>query len=167
MLANTTDTAEATVTMGQLSMSGDTMTSDNGNVQNVSATVSGSWSYELPGGSPDHSTVALMVSDGESWYSVAEQTDSREYNQYSGEYEISGSVTDTEAFDPSFFAAPGPGQQTIVDLPFRVWFQVLNSNDQPLADARIEDTATVTVGQNSINATEYGQVSGEGSVNIQ
>lgn len=158
--------ASATVSMGQLSMSDDRITNDTGNIENVSATVSGSWQYELPGGTPTESTISLRVSDGDSWYTVAEKSESREYAQFNSEYSVGGSVTETSGFDVSYFAAPGPGKQTSVELPFEIWFRVNGENTQ-LASSRVSDTATVTVGQTTINASLYGELQGEGSVNVR
>jgi len=163
---SSTETANAEVSMGTLDMSDASTSNSDGQISNVGATVSGSWSYELPAGSVDHWLIELRVSDGDGWYTVAETSESNQYNQYSGTYEVSGSITDTEAFDVSFFAAPGPGQQTSVTLPLQVRFRVIGTNGTELANTTVSDEATVTVGQNEIDASLYGEVSGEGSVSV-
>jgi len=114
----------------------------------------------------DYWEVELRVSDGDAWYTVAETSESQQYAQYSGTYSLTGSITDTEAFDVSYFSAPEPGKQTTVELPLQVRFRVIGTSGNPLARTIIEDTASVTVGQNSIDASLYGQVSGEGSVSV-
>ena len=161
-----TQTANAQVSMGSLDMADDSTTTSDGTISDVSATVSGDWSYELPAGSVDYWEVELRVSDGDTWYTVAETSETNQYNQYSGTYELSGSITDTEAVDVSFFSAPGPGQQTTVTLPLQVRFRVIDTNGSPLATTAVTDDATVTVGQNEIDASLYGEVSGEGSVSV-
>lgn len=166
-LQETTGRASADVTMGELSMQGTDMTTDNGTVQRVTASVSGSWQYELPAGDPEAWRVSLRVSDGDSWYTVGETGQTVKYAQYNDDYSVSGSVTDTDAFDPEFFAPPGPGQQTVVDLPFQVWFRVVSTSDTLLADTTVSDVATITITQNQINASEYGQVGGSGSVTVE
>lgn len=167
LLLGSAEPAEASVSMGSLDMNGDSKAVDDGNIRGVKATVSGSWSYELPGGEPDHWLVQLQVSDGDAWYTVGEQQNAVSYKQYSGQYQVTGSVTSTEGFDASYFAAPGPGKQTTVELPMRVRFRVVDANDTALADSVIEDMATVVVGQPEINASLYGEVSGGGSVTIE
>jgi len=167
LLMNSTDTAKASVSMGSLNLGSDSVTTKDGTISGVNATVSGKWQYELPGGDVDHWRTQLRVSDGESWATVGETTGNVEYNRYNDEYTVSGSITDTELFDPSFFSAPGPGKQKVVELPFEVLFQVHTSDETVLANASITDRAKVTVAQESINASLYGELRGEGSINIQ
>jgi hypothetical protein len=152
--------------MGNLDVSGDQKTTTNGYINDLTATLSGKWQYELPGGTPSKWIIALQVSDGNAWYTIGETTGQAEYKQYNDTYEVSGSILDSEAFSSEFFAAPGPGKQTSVDLPIQVTFEVLDINDTPLASTSIEDTATVTVGQEAIDASLYGEVNGEGSIDI-
>jgi len=89
------------------------------------------------------------------------------YSLYDGSYTVSGSLIHDGPFSQEFFSAPGPGEATVLDLPFEIWFRVLSENDTKLANASIEDTATVTVGQEAINASQYGEVGGSGDVTIQ
>jgi len=161
-----TGTAQASVSMGSLDVSGDQKTTSNGYINDLTATVSGSWQYELPGGDPSRYTITLSVSDGDSWYPVGETSGDVSYKQYNSDYTVSGSIIETEAFSAEYFAAPGPGKQTTVELPLRIWFQVLTDDGTPLASTQIEDMATITVGQEAIDASLYGEVSGQGSVEI-
>ena len=163
----TAEPAQATVSMGTLNIADDSITTNDGNISDVSATVSGSWSYELPGGNVDHWEVQLRVSDGNAWYTVGQTSDTNQYKQYSGQYSVSGSITDTEAFDVSFFSSPGPGQQTTVELPLQVRFRVMDTSGTELANTTVKDTASVVVGQTEIDASLYGEVSGEGSLNVK
>jgi hypothetical protein len=84
-----------------------------------------------------------------------------------GEYSITGSVTDTAIFDVNYFAAPEPGKEKIVELPFQVWFRVLDEEGTAMASQKLDETATVTVAQESIDASLYGQVSGSGGVTVE
>lgn len=161
-----TEAATAQVTMGELSMGDASTTTSTGSISNVSATVSGDWSYELPVNTVDYWEVELRVSDGDGWYTVAKTSESNQYAQYSGTYTLTGSITDTQAFDVSFFRAPGPGQQTTVTLPLQVRFRVIGTSGSPLATTAVNDEAAVTVGQNEIDASLYGEVSGSGSLSI-
>jgi hypothetical protein len=162
----TQDADAASVSMGSLDMTGDQQTTSDGYVNDITATVSGSWQYELPGGAPSTWVVALRVSDGDSWYPVGSTSGDAEYKQYNDFYTVSGSIIETEAFTTETFAAPGPGRQITADLPLQIWFRVLDTNEQPLASTKATDTATVTVGQEAIDASLYGEVSGEGAVEI-
>jgi len=163
---STTNAAAASVSMGTLEMSNDKATTDDGNISNVAASVSGTWEYELPA-QPTEWLVQLRVSDGETWAVVGQDSGSLEYAMMDGNWEITGSVTDTAIFDESYFAAPEPGKQKVVELPFQVWFRVLNAEGTAMASTKLDETATVTVAQQSIDASLYGKVSGSGGVTVE
>lgn len=158
--------AQADVSMGTLEMSNDSVTTTDGLIENVVATVAGEYSYELPGGDPQRWIVDLRVSDGDVWETIGQTTEENQYAQYSGSYTVEGDLIEQGPFDQSFFSAPGPGKQQSVELPFEVRFQVIGSDETVLARSSIKDTATVTVGQEEINASLYGEIGGTGSVNI-
>jgi len=166
VLLTQSDRAKADVTFGELTMASDKATTADGTIENVSASAQGTWSYELPGGNPAKWIVELRVSDGDTWGIVGTSSGNLEYDLYEDSYSVSGSITNTNLFDTSFFAAPGPGKQKSVELPIAVNFVVQDSEETTLARAGIEDTATVTVAQEQINASLYGKVSGDGSVSI-
>jgi len=158
--------AQANVEMGSLSIENESAVTKQGFVEDISCTVSGQWAYELPGGSPSKWIVELRVSDGEKWHTVGETSGSAEYNMYEDSYTVSGSLVQSGPFDQSFFAAPAPGKQKTVELPFSTRFRVLQGDETVLATETIEDTAKVTIGQEAIDATLYGQLSGEGGLTI-
>lgn len=164
---STTNAAAASISMGSLEMSNGKTTTDDGNISNVEATVSGNWEYELPGGQPVEWLVQLRVSDGSTWGVVGQDSGSLEWAMFDGSYSITGSVTQTALFDASYFAAPKPGKKKVVELPFQVWFRVLNSEGTALASTKLDEKATVTVAQESIDASLYGEVSGTGGVTVK
>ena len=161
-----TQQATAQVSTESFDIAGDSVTTSDGYIQNVSVTVSGGWSYELPGGDVTEWKLDLRVSDGDTWNTIGQVTGTNEYHQYNESYEVSGNLIEDGPFSQEFFAAPGPGKQTSVEMPFEIWFRVLTSDGTPLADASKEDTATIAVGQEEINANLYGEVGGSGSVTI-
>jgi hypothetical protein len=158
--------AQASVDMGTLSIADESAVTTQGFVEDISCTVAGQWSYELPGGTPSKWIVALRVSDGEQWHTVGDTSGNVEYAMYEDSYTVTGSLVQSGPFQQSFFSAPGPGKQTTVELPFSVRFRVLQDDETVLATETIEDTAGVTIGQEAINATLYGELSGEGGLEI-
>jgi hypothetical protein len=167
LLNGSTGKAKAAVDANSFSIGDDAVTTGDGNISNVKASVSGNWSYELPGGSPSQWLVTLRVSDGNTWGKIAETSGSVEYAQYSGTFEVTGSLTDTSLFDVSEFAAPEPGKQKTMTIPFELWFRVVESDDTVLASTALQDKGSVTVAQSEINASLYGMVDGSGSVSIE
>lgn len=167
LLNRSTAEAQASVDANSFNIGDDQVTTDDGVISNVGASVSGNWSYELPGGSPSQWKVTLRVSDGNTWGKVAETSNSVEYARYSGTFEVSGSLTETSMFDISYFSAPGPGKQKSVTLPFELWFRVVGSDDTVLASTALQEEATVTVAQSEIDASLYGKISGSGSVSVE
>lgn len=167
LMNQSTTNAAASVSMGSLAMSGDKTTTDDGNIANVTATVNGTWQYELPGGSPTEWLVQLRVSDGDNWAVVGQDSGSVSYAMYEGQYSVSGSVTQTALFDASYFAAPEQGTQKAVELPVQIWFRVLDSDGTALASTKLDDTATVTVAQEAIDASLYGEVQGSGGLTVE
>jgi len=165
-LLNNTRKATADVTMGNLNIGSDNVTTADGTISDVEATVSGKWQYKLPGGDVDQWKVLLQVSDGDTWGIVGETSGSANYAQYNDSYTVSGSIIDTGLFDVSFFSAPGPGKQKTVELPLQVTFKVLNPDGNSLAISKITDTAKVVVAQEQIDASLYGELQGDGSVSI-
>lgn len=163
---STDSAAAASVSMGTLEMSNDNATTDDGNISNVAASVSGTWEYELPA-QPTEWLVQLRVSDGQTWAVVGQDSGSLEYAMMDGEYTVSGSVTETSIFDVSYFSAPEPGKEKIVELPFQVWFRVLDGEGTAMASQKLDETATVTVAQESIDASLYGEVMGSGGVTVE
>lgn len=167
MLFSSTESAAAEVSLGDLQIGDDKTTTDDGVISNVSCTVSGNWKYRIPGGNPTTWNVQLRASNGDTWASVAKTSNSLDgYHQMSGDYSLSGSLTDTDAFGLGMFEAPGPGKQKSVTLPLQVWFQVLDDNQTALASTKVADEATVTVAQSEIDASLHGQVSGSGSLSV-
>jgi len=166
VLSADTANAQADVSMGTLDIGDKSTLTEEGYVEEISCTVSGKWSYELPGGNPSMWIVQLNVSDGDVWHTIGESTGEAEYNRYNSDYTVSGSLIQDGPFNQSFFAAPGPGKQTTVDLPFQARFKVVQEDETVLANTSIEDTAAISIGQEAINASLYGELKGTGSIEI-
>jgi len=80
LVEQTTEQAQAAVSMQSLNISDASTTTDDGTIQDVRADVSGDWSYDLPAGkSPDQWQVSLSVTDGENVNTVAETQGNAKY----------------------------------------------------------------------------------------
>lgn len=167
LLQTTSENAQASVTMGDLSISDASKTTEDGTIAGVTVNVDGSWQYDLPAGkSPHRWTVTLSVTDGETVEQVAQQHDQAKYLRSNGEWSLSGSVTDTDLYTTSDFAAP-EGKIKTVTIGFVVVFKVASESGDVLAAAELSDTGSVEVTNEAYNATEYGSASGSGGLTIK
>jgi len=169
IIAQTTDTASASasVAMGTLAVADASTTTDDGTVGNVAVQIDGQWQYDLPGGkSPDSWTVTLGITDGEQTATVDETGGNAKYLQNSGSYSLQGSITKTDLYDASDFAAPENKTRELT-LGVFIAFTVLDGDGEALAAATLTDTGTVAVTNEGYVATEYGSVSGEGALTVE
>jgi len=166
IVAETTDTAAAAVSMGTLSVSDAATTTDDGSVADVLLSLSGEWQYDLPAGtSPATWTAEAVVTNGDSQATVDTTSGEAQYLRNSGSYELSGSLLQTDVYDAETFAAPD-GKTREVTMGVAVVFRVTSDSDRVLAASTIQDTATVSVTNRAYNATQYGSVGGDGAVNV-
>lgn len=153
--------AQATVT--ELQLDGAEHSGDDGSVESVSISVSGSFSYTT-NGATDYS-IDLQVAgspDSEDWQSIDWQDDTALANSSGGSYELSGSVLDASMYEAQDFSA-GAAETVTTDVPVRVYLRVMNG-ENAVAEAIAETVATVSVTNESVAVSA--EVSGDGSVSI-
>lgn len=168
LMDQTVQTANAAVTMGTLSVSDASETTDDGTISNVTAEVSGDWEYDLPSGeSPDTWTVTLTVTDGENVGELGSTTGDAMYLSNNDSYSVAGSITDTDVYSTEDFAATEPGTRREVTLGIVLVFAVTSENGEPLARSQLEDTGTVSVTNDGLQASDYGEISGTGGLGIE
>jgi len=166
LLDRSTDNASAAVSVGQLNISDAQTKTQDGTISKVKANVSGSWEYDLPSGkNPQSWVVSLNVTDSNTSALVAQDSGEAKYLLNNGDYSLSGSITKTDLFASSDFAAP-QGKKKTVTLGFVLLFEVLNGSDDQLARAQLEDTASVAVTHEGYQASDYGSVGGDGGLTI-
>lgn len=169
VLAQTPDrTAAATVAPKGLTIDGAEQTSPNGRVRNVTATTDAQWSYDLPGKkNPETWRLALVATDGESQTTIDETSGAAKYLTFSGDATLSGSVLDADGYSAEMFAAPEAETVTTVTVGLGLTFDVTNPDGDELARATTATTAEVKITNEGWQATEYGSVSGDGSVSVE
>jgi hypothetical protein len=166
LLDASTGNASAAVSMGTLDVSDASKTTQDGQIDDVKADVSGQWEYNLPAGkNPNQWSVTLSVANSEDVAQIAQTAGNAKYLQNSGTYELSGSVTDTHLYSADDFKAP-EGKVKSVTLGLVVVFAVLADDGSVLARAQLEDTAEVAVTNEAYQASDYGDASGEGTLII-
>lgn len=159
-------TTSATVTANTLSISDASATTDDGAIENVNVSISGSWDYDLPAGKNPHRwRVALLVERDGSTDKIAETSGAADYLLNNGSYSVSGSITGSELYDTSDFAAM-EGNTKTVDVTLTVVFTVLTSDGTELAKDTLSDTGTVSHTHESYNASDFGSLTGSGSLTI-
>jgi len=168
LLNRSTDNASAAVSLGTLDVAGDDVTTDDGTISALMADVSGQWDYDLPAGkSPARWEVSVLVGNGDTETVVGTDSGEAKYLQNSGSYSVSGDVLTTDAFSAADFAPPDAGMYREVSLGIGVVLLVLDGSDTRVAKAALQDTATVKVTHEGYQATDYGQVSGNGGLDAK
>lgn len=158
--------ASATLSMGSLNIQDAERTDSDGEISGVKIKCSGEWSYEIPSGKDPHRWIVnLQITDGENTATVDQTSTTAKYLTSSGSYDLAGSITDTDLYDPSDFAAP-EGKQKEVTLGVVILFEVINPNGESLASAMIEDTPRILIKNPAYQPQEYGSIGGSGSLII-
>jgi hypothetical protein len=166
LLDQGTDTAEASLTMGSLAIDGDSATTKDGRIDDVTVAVDGTWQYDIPAENDVYDwQVALSVTDGERTATVDTASAEAMYLQSDGEYTVGGSLTTTPVYAADDFAA-AEGEEATTDVSFELAFAVRNRDDDTLAGATLTETATVSVTNKVYEPSEFGEASGSGAVTI-
>jgi hypothetical protein len=167
LLDSSTTTANAAVAMGEFSISDGEQTTDDGTVSDVLVDAAGTWQYDLPSGknAATWQTVLEVRRDDTSGI-VATTGGEAKYLNNNGEWQLRGSILATDVYAASDFAAADAGETNTTDLSLRLWFQVFNPDETELARAQLSDTATVAVTDKEYDASEFGQVGGDGEIVI-
>jgi len=168
MLAQTPDrTSAATVAPTGLTIDGTERTTPNGLVRDVNATTDAQWSYDLPGGKNAATwRLALVATDGESQTTIDETSGEAKYLTFSGDATLSGSVLDADGYTAEMFAALEADTVTTVTVGLGLRFSVTTPDGEELARATTATTAEVEITNRGWQATEYGNVGGDGSVSV-
>jgi len=167
LLDNSVGTAEASVSMEQLSIDNAEKTTRDGTVSDVGVSISGNWEYDLPSGkNPSLWQVVLWIhKDGEKEPVGLAESDAK-YLSGSGSYEIQGSLIASELYSQSDFAATEEGATEQTDIRFELVFNVFNDSESVLATSSLETKSTVEVTNDEYSAEEHGKVGGDGELQI-
>jgi hypothetical protein len=167
LVEQTTETAQAGVSMGSLSISDASKTTDDGQINDVVADVNGQWDYDIPGGnSPNDWMVSVSVTDGDTVDEIGTESGEAKYLDGSGEWSVAASLTDSSVYDVSDFEIPESGKVKKVTVGFIVVFSVAG-DEKVLARTQLEDTATVSVTNKAYDASKHGEAGGSGDLTIQ
>jgi len=158
---------KASVEASDFSLDGDSITTRDGEISSLSVSVNASWSYELPSGkSPNTWTVALLTHRDGKTATVDKTTGDAMYLTSSGDVELSGSVLETELYQASDFDSTTEGETLVSKIPFSLLFTVENSDGEIVAQATNQDRGKLSVTNEAYNASEHGELSGSGSLNV-
>jgi len=166
LLNSGTQTAQASVSMGDLSIGSAETTTNDGTINDVKANVSGRWNYDVPEGKKPKlwQTALWVLKDGERGLVGLDEGESI-YLKNDGDWSINGSLLATELYSAEDFAAPKDSPQE-VDLSFELAFNLFNDSETLLATAKITDSATATVHNRNYIAEDHGDVGGSGEIVI-
>ncbi|MFP4218807.1 MAG: hypothetical protein ACLFR6_08230 [Salinarchaeum sp.] len=166
-LLNTADSASASVAVGTLDVEGDDATTREDRVEDVRVSVDGTWEYDLPSGEDPAEWRAGLVTRKDGKESLVDQQEgTARYLQDSGDFEVSGSLFDSELWSPGdFVGAEGETAETVV--PVGITFVVIDGDGKTLARAELDDETTNRVEHESYNASRHGSAGGEGAIVIE
>jgi len=166
LVEHSTGNTHASLSMGELSISNASKTTNDGKIDGVEVDVGGDWSYKLPAGkSPHRWQVTLLATNGEEEAKIGSTNGNAKYLNNNGSYQISGGLTDTGLYSKSDFAAP-EGKVKTVTIGFILLFEVVNESGKVLARATLDDTANVAVTNEAYKPDEHGSASGDGGLTI-
>lgn len=161
-----TENASANITSNTLNVSDASTTTQDGTVENVNVSISGDWEYDLPSGkSPHRWTVKLLVERNGKTDKIAETSGNARYLLNNGSYEVAGSITDSELYDTSDFAAM-EGNTKSIDVTLTVVFVVTSEDGTQLAKDTLSDTGTVDHKHDAYNASDFGNLTGDGDLEV-
>lgn len=147
-----------------LEVSGANHSGDDGSVEAVTLSVTGSFSFSTNGAS--EYSIDLQVAsapDAGDWQSIDWQDDTVLANSSGGSYELSGSVLEHGAWSAEDFSA-GAAETNETDVPVRVILRVFDGGDEAVVEAGAETIAPVSVTNESVEVT--GDVTGDGSISV-
>lgn len=139
----------------------------DGSVTAVQLDLTVEWSFDLPSGVQPAETVTTVRAgqpDGELTELVSE-TGTTLFREDSGSTDVSGDLL-AEGVVTASELAPGAGSRE-TDVVIEATFEVLNEQGTALASAKASDTPTLTVERTGYEASDYGSVSGSGSLTIE
>jgi hypothetical protein len=166
LVEHSTGSSHASLSMGQLNISGASKTVNDGTIKTVKVDVSGDWSYKLPAGkSPHRWKTTLLITNGDDEAKIDTASDSANYLSNNGDYSISGKLTDTDIYSASDFDTP-EGKVKTVTVGFLLLFEVVTTDGKVLARSTLEDTAEVEITHPEYKPKQYGEASGDGSLAI-
>ena len=125
------------------------------------------WSFDLPSGVQPAETVVTVRAgkpDGE-LTELASETGTTLFREDSGSTDVSADLL-AEGVVTASELAPGAGTRE-TDVVIEATFEVVNDEGTALASATASDTATLTVERTGYDASDYGSVSGSGSLTIE
>jgi len=126
------------------------------------ALINANWAYDLPNGStPD--TVVVEIAAGDDALTVVDSAESPQ---------LFGSADGSESFETDLLAggairASALAGETEVSVTIEATIRVEDSNGEVLARESVSDSATVTIERESVDAEEYGELSGSGSLRVE
>lgn len=153
--------------MGGLSIDGGETTTQDGTISDVQVEVDGDWQYDVPGRKNPAQWQAVLWAhrDGEQAV-VALDEGSAKYLTMDGEYSLKGSLVQTAFYDLSDFEASENGATAVTTLDLQLVFNVFTPEEDVIAQAKLSESADVSVTNKEYSASEHGDASGSGSVII-
>lgn len=151
--------------MGDLAIDDGKATTQDGTVKDVRVQVDGNWQYDVPGRKNPSKWQAVLWAhrDGEK-APVALDEGSARYLKSSGSYSLKGSLVSTELYDLGDFQASENGSTNTTTLDLQLVFNVFNPGEDVIAQAKLGESADVTVTNKEYKASEHGDASGSGSI---
>lgn len=170
LLATVTFFTTGSVMAASLTISDDTLTTDNGAVTGVTVNASGDITWDGAEAQPDSTTVKLQVQNPDgSWTTVASQTDTLSglAGTYSYSFTNADIISNTD-WNKADFKPSGDGATKDTDLTFRITVETTGDLDGSGSGNTIQsnsDTATLSVTNeaNSNGASGSGGVNGSGN----
>jgi len=162
-------TAQASLMANQFTVADAQKTTQDGQVSDVLAKVSGSWEYKLPySKSPSLWQVVLGVAKPDSnWVQLNVAQGQAKYAEANGDFSVQGSLFDTELFAPEDFQAQEAGETTDTTVKCRVVFSVFNDSETVLASADLKDKGTTSVTNKAYSPKDHGATQAEGELIIK
>jgi hypothetical protein len=139
----------------------------DGSVTAVTLDLTVEWSFDLPSGVQPAETVVTVRAgqpDGE-LTQLARETGTTLFREDSGTTDVSADLLAEEVVTASELP-PGAGTRES-DVVIEAQFEVRNDAGTALAAATASDTPTLTVERAGFEASDYGSVSGSGSLTIE
>lgn len=155
--------AQAEVSLGELDVRDSELSPEDGEVYAPWLIISGAFEWRTEAQPAEWQAYAL-VGDGSANTEAVGMTDGEATTRSgSGTYALTGAITAASAWDPADFAIPDGQDSISVPVPVSVVFVVRDPDGGMIVQARVEDTAVVTVTPGGTMAA----LSGSGEVVMQ
>lgn len=156
--------AQADVSLGELKVPDTEFSPDDGQVYSPWVLLSGEWQYRVQTQPAEWQAYTLIGDGAGNTEAVDVTSDETTALEASGTYALTGPIAAASFYGPETFTVPEGESSVSVDVPLQVAFVVRDPDGGILVQARVKDTAVVTV---TAEGTTTAALSGTGTIVAQ